>query len=84
MRLLAAFALALCLVLPLPAVAGDEEDFARGLDAAYSGDFATALAVWRPLAEQGHAKAQYNLGVMYANGRGVPEDDQQAVSWYRC
>ena len=34
-------------------------------------------------AEQGDAKAQYNLGVMYANGKGVPEDDKQAVKWYR-
>lgn len=28
-------------------------------------DYATALKVFRPLAEQGHAGAQYNLGVMY-------------------
>ena len=25
----------------------------------------------------------YNLGVMYANGEGVPEDDAEAVRWYR-
>ena len=34
-------------------------------------------------AEQGDADAQYNLGVMYANGRGVRQDDAQAVQWYR-
>jgi len=34
-------------------------------------------------AEQGFANAQYNLGVMYANGEGVPEDDKQAVKWFR-
>ena len=34
-------------------------------------------------AEEGHAKAQYNLGVMYAKGRGVSQDDNEAVSWYR-
>ena len=34
------------------------------------GDYATALRLWRPLADQGDASAQYNLGVMYAKGRG--------------
>jgi hypothetical protein len=38
---------------------------------------------WRQAAEQGYAEAQYNLGVMYANGEGVPEDDTEAVKWYR-
>ena len=27
--------------------------------------------------------SQYNLGVMYASGRGVAQDYNQAVSWYR-
>ena len=35
------------------------------------------------LADQGNAVAQYNLGVMYDNGRGVPQDNAQAVIWYR-
>ena len=35
------------------------------------------------LAEQGDVDAQYNLGWMYDNGRGVPEDDKEAVKWYR-
>ena len=30
-------------------------------------------------ANQGVASAQYNLGVMYANGEGVPKDDKEAV-----
>ena len=33
-------------------------------------------------AEQGHASAQYNLGLMYEKGRGFPEDDKEAVKWY--
>ena len=37
----------------------------------------------RVLAEQGDAIAQYNLGLMSASGRGVPEDDVEAVRWYR-
>ena len=35
------------------------------------------------LAEQGDATAQYNLGIMYSNGEGVPENDAEAVRWYR-
>jgi hypothetical protein len=37
----------------------------------------------RVRAEAGDAVAQYNLGVSYANGRGVPQDDAEAVRWYR-
>ena len=37
----------------------------------------------RLAAEQGNADAQYNLAVMYANGLGVPQDDAEAVRWYR-
>jgi len=36
----------------------------------------------RVRAEQGDAEAQYNLGVMYSDGRGVPQDDVQAHMWY--
>ena len=38
---------------------------------------------YRLAAEQGHAKAQFNLAAMYGNGKGVPEDDKEAVKWYR-
>jgi hypothetical protein len=58
-------------------------DFQKGLDAAQKGDFATALREWTPLAEQGNAGAQFNLGVMYDNGQGVPQDYKTAVKWYR-
>ncbi len=53
-------------------------------DAAYRrGDYATALRLFRPLAEQGNASAQFFLGVMYRDGRGVPKNDAEAVKWYR-
>ena len=42
-----------------------------------------AVPRYRKAAEQGDAHAQYNLGVMYANGEGVPKDDREAVLWYR-
>jgi len=34
-------------------------------------------------AEQGHADAQYNLGMMYDNGHGVTQDYVRAMEWYR-
>jgi len=61
------------------AVAADHD---KGLLAYNSGDFKTALAEWTPLAEQGYANAQYNLGVMYDYGEGVPENDKTAVKWF--
>lgn len=54
-----------------------------GMAAHDRGDYETALTLWRPLAEQGHAGAQFDLGVMFANGLGVPENDVEAVRWYR-
>lgn len=51
--------------------------------AAERGDYATALQISKPLAEQGDAGAQGLLGAMYANGRGLPQDDRQAAKWYR-
>tara|TARA_R110000824_G_scaffold375227_1_gene565948 strand:- start:795 stop:1439 length:645 start_codon:yes stop_codon:yes gene_type:complete len=57
-------------------------DFEKGLVAALSGDYATALKEWTPLAEQGDTFVQYDLGVMYERGVGVPQDYKTAVKWY--
>jgi TPR repeat protein len=58
-------------------------DYDKGMKAYRSNDDATALKEWRPLAEQGHAEAQFRLGWMYDNGRGVTQDYAEAVKWYR-
>ena len=58
-------------------------DLDDGVAAYESGDYATALKEFRPLAEQGHAVAQFKLGVMYDHGYGVPENDTEAVKWLR-
>ena len=53
-------------------------------NAAYiRGDFKTAEGLLRPLAEQGNATAQFDLGGMYQNGQGVPQDYAEASRWYR-
>lgn len=59
------------------------QDLARGLAAYEAGDYAGAFAVWRPLAWEGNAAAQYGLGVMYDKGHGVARDDAEAIGWYR-
>ena len=43
-------------------------DFKAGMEAYERGDYATALTEFRPLAQQGHAGAQFNLGQMYRKG----------------
>jgi TPR repeat protein len=44
----------------------------------------TAVAAnwYRSAADQGHAQAQNNLGVLYGSGRGVPQDMSQAYFWF--
>jgi S1-C subfamily serine protease len=60
-----------------PAVASDE-----ALAAYNRGDFATALRLWRSLADQGQPDAMYNLGLMYAQGAAVPQNYAEAARWY--
>ena len=67
----------------VPAAAPAMSQFGQGVAAYDRADYATAYRMWRPLADQGHASAQYNLGVSYDNGQGVAQDYAAAVSWYR-
>lgn len=57
-------------------------DLEQGYQAYQQGDYQAAVAAWRPLAEQGEAVAQFNLGQMYRLGHGVTQDDRQALHWY--
>ena len=57
--------------------------FDEGVAAYERGDYAAAFHEFRPLAEQGVASAQNNLGAMYGNGQGVPQDYVQAMKWFR-
>src|SRR5216684_1314717 len=54
----------------------------HGLDAYRNHDYAAALRYWRPLADEGDATAQGYLGMLYVNGRGVPQDYVQALMWF--
>ena len=78
MRYLLITVLAFLLALPVAA-----QNFEKGLDRFFLGDYAAALREWRPLAEQGDVVAQNNLGMMYRDGKGVPQDYGEAAKWYR-
>ncbi|HHF3822997.1 sel1 repeat family protein [Haemophilus influenzae] len=60
-----------------------EQQFQQGSEATTRGDYQTTFKFLLPLAEQGNALAQMMLGVMYAEGQGVKQDDVEAVKWYR-
>ncbi len=71
------------IVITVVITAVDRAKISAGQAAFQSGDYATALREFRPLANQGYASAQHSLGFMYYKGQGVPQDYAEAVKWYR-
>lgn len=75
--------LALCAAafaaLAAPAAA---QDVQSGIAAWQAGDYARAVAEWRPLADAGNADAQFNLGQAYRLGRGVQQNLDLAEQWF--
>jgi TPR repeat protein len=69
------------------AVACDGAASAGPLDDAFvatqRGDYATAIRIWLPLAEQGDVTAQSNLAKMYLTGQGTTQNYAEAVRWFR-
>ena len=61
-----ALAIVLTLFSVIPSAAGDLNNFAET----------------KERAEQGDEYAQYNLGLMYANGQGVSQNYEQAIKWF--
>ena len=59
------------------------DDYDDGAKAYQKHDYVTALTLFFPLADQGHATAQFNLGVMHENGIGVIKDFKKSFDWYR-
>ena len=75
--------LVLAVAVGVSAASPARADYETGAAAARSGDYAMAVREWRPLAEQGHARAQMDLGFLYANGYGTPKDEIEAARLYR-
>ena len=65
-----------------PALADPAQDLAIGYDAYQRMDLAEALAQFQKAAEDGNVTAQDSLGVMYANGEGVPRNYALALMWF--
>jgi uncharacterized protein len=72
--------LILALVLAGPVIAGPWEDAKVAYD---QQDYAAAVRILKPIADQGDPFAQNNIGSAYQNGRGVPQDYVLAMQWYR-
>jgi TPR repeat protein len=62
--------------------AASAADINKGIEAVKLGDFRTALSELTPIAQQGHANAQYYLGIMHDFGKGVSENNKTALHWY--
>jgi TPR repeat protein len=58
-------------------------DTAAGLAAFKNKDYQRAYREWKAAADAGQAEAQFDLGVLYAQGLGVVRDFTVAASWYR-
>jgi TonB family protein len=56
-------------------------DWYAAAEAAQKQDYARAFALYREIAELGHADAQENLAVMYVNGEGVKRDNVLGYAW---
>ena len=61
---------------PVPA-----QSVKAGIEAWQKADYARAVEIWRPLAENGDADAEFNLGQAYRLGRGVKIDLGSAQTW---
>lgn len=89
---LAAFILAVSLAMPAAAQSDDTGEggsaveqtgtSSEAYEAFLNGRYEEAIAIWLPLANSGDAAAQFNMGVMYANGLGVDRDMSVAMDWW--
>lgn len=76
-------AVALLVSTLFPPIAAWGDAVADAVSATDRGDYAAAFPVFLRLAEQGIAPFQAIVGVMYVNGQGIPQDEIEAVRWFR-
>ena len=56
--------------------------YKEGVRALNEGDIPTGFACFREAAKRGHLNAQFNLALLYMNGQGVEQDDEEAERWF--
>ena len=64
-------------------IAKAADDMVESFDAASAGNFKEAVSIWEDLAAVGDPQAQFNLGLMYHGGLGLPRDEYKAVKLYQ-
>ncbi|MCP4000199.1 MAG: sel1 repeat family protein, partial [Gammaproteobacteria bacterium] len=60
----------------------EQSNYSLGVEAYQKGEFRRAFEAWSLDSYEGNAKAQYNLGVLYLEGRGVEQNIEQARAWF--
>ena len=70
----------LCLILTENSLAGARED---GLKAYKQGHYAEAIRLWLPVAKADDTEIQFNLGIMYSEGRGISKNPDEALYWFK-
>ena len=73
----------LLLACAMPAWADNKVQLQQGVTAYKAGNYNKALRLLQPLAQQGDAYAQHNLGIMHYQGKGIAQDYQQARAWWQ-
>lgn len=77
-----ALALLLAVASQAAAQVNNDPKFRKGQVAAREGDYKTAMEAWLPIADAGHARAQYAIGALLAEGLGAPQDIEAAFGWW--
>jgi|SRR5579872_799305 len=83
MTLIAGCLLAFFSLAPVLSTSNNRREEQRALETLAKGDYTVALKKFLLLARQGSSVAQFNLGFMYHEGKGVPQDSTEALKWYR-
>jgi TPR repeat protein len=79
----AGWAVALAVLVLLPAMPAHAQSVRQGVSAFQRQDYVVASRIFIPLAERGNAAAQTYLGSLFETGRGVPQNYTEAAMWYR-
>ena len=77
------WALFIATILSLCSSAARADSLEDVVEAYNNGNYAQVLELLRPLAAKGDAVAQFNLGLMYENGKGVTQDYKEAAKWFQ-
>lgn len=60
----------------------NNSQYVQGLNAYKDQKYLQAFKLWRELAQQGHGRAQYGLGLLFEEGLGLKQDYKQSAKWY--